>query len=233
VSEHNDFIDKIPENKPVRIFLPVTDSEERLRLSCVFQKGKTPHFSLVFNQGILPVDRIDKNASVIITVDLAGQIASIEAKILEISNGQTLGMIVLKTISHEQMREFFRVDCTLPILLRSVVPVEFGTEESKWKLTGTTVDLSGSGLRASFTSPPPENKQIRIELSLPTAVPIIVNILASPVRITQLTDKLWDAAYHFDDIDDEDRDNIIGCCLIAQRRLLRLKVKIKNSTGAF
>ena len=233
MSEHNDFIDKIPENKPVRVFLPVTDSEERLRVSCVFQKTKAPYFSLIFNPGTLPVDRIDKNASVIITVDLAGQIASIEANIIDILNGQTLDMVVQKTISHEQMREFFRVDCTLPILLRSVVPEAFGTEESKWKLTGTTVDLSGSGLRASFTSPPPENKQIRIELSLPTAVPCIVSILASPVRITKLTEKLWDAAYHFDDIDDEARDNIIGCCLIAQRRLLRLKVKIKDGTGAF
>ncbi len=233
MAEHIEFIKKIPEDKPVRIFLPVKDSVERLRLSCVLQKTESQRFTLIFTSGTLPVSRIDQDAPVIVTIDLSGQTVSIEANITKIANNQTLEMVVQKTMNHEQMREYFRVDCTLPIRLRSLVPEEFGTEEGKWSLTGTTVDLSGSGLRASFTSPPPANKQVRLELSLPTAVPSIVNILTSPVRITQLTKKLWDAAYYFDDITDEDRDSIIGCCLIEQRRLLRLKVKIKENRGNF
>lgn len=168
-------------------------------------------------------------AAIVISLDISGQAISLEAKILNAANPQTLEMVALKTISHEQMREFFRVDCTLPLLLKSIVPEEFETPEDIWKISGTTIDLSGSGLHASFAAPPPENTQVRIHLSLPTAVPSIVNILASPTRISQLTEKSWDAAYHFDDIRDEDRDSVIGCCLIAQRRLLRLKVRVKDN----
>ncbi len=229
MSEQTDFMNKIPDNKPVRIFLPIKNSEESLRLNCVLQKTDETHYSLLFNSGTLPVEHLDLNASIIITLDISGQAVSIEAKIVTIANPQTLEVVTIKTINHEQMREYFRVDCTLPLLLKSIVPEEFGTPEDKWKIIGTTADLSGSGLRASFTSSPPKNTQVRISLSLPTAVPSIVTILASPVRISKLTDKLWDAAYQFDDVTDEDRDTIIGCCLVAQRRLLRLKVKVKDN----
>jgi hypothetical protein len=229
VSEQSDLIDKIPDNKPVRIFLPIKNSEESLRVNCVFQKTDSTHFSLLFNQGTLPVEHLDMKASLVISLDISGQAVSIEAKLVKIANPQTLEMVILKAINHQQMREYFRVDCTLPLLLTSVVPEEFGMPEDKWKISGTTVDLSGSGLRASFTSLPPKNTQVRVRLSLPTAAPSIVSILASPVRISQLTEKLWDAAYHFDDITDDDRDAIIGCCLVAQRRLLRLRVKVKDN----
>lgn len=229
MSEQADFINKIPDNKPVRIFLPIKNFEENLRLNCVLQKSKSPHFSLLFNPGTLPVEHLDMTAAIVISLDISGQAISLEAKILNAANPQTLEMVALKTISHEQMREFFRVDCTLPLLLKSIVPEEFETPEDIWKISGTTIDLSGSGLHASFAAPPPENTQVRIHLSLPTAVPSIVNILASPTRISQLTEKSWDAAYHFDDIRDEDRDSVIGCCLIAQRRLLRLKVRVKDN----
>ena len=226
--EQIDFMKKLPDNKPVRIFLPLKDSEESLRLNCVLHKLAKPHFELIFLKGALPIDRLDQSSSVIISLDISGQAVSLEANTVEIVNDQTLKMVVQKIISHEQMREYFRVDCTLPILLKSVVPEEFDVPEEKWKITGTTVDLSGSGLRASFTSPPPENTQVRMDLALPTTVPSIVSLLATPVRISKLTEKLWDAAYQFDGVTDEDRDAIIGCCLVAQRRLLRLKVKVKD-----
>ena len=229
MSEYINFIDKLQDNKPVRIFLPLKNSEESQRVNCVLQKLAPPHFELVFLKGVLPLDRFDQNASIIISLDISGQAVSLEANTVEIVNDQTLKMVAQKSISHEQMREYFRVDCSLPIQLKSVVPEEFDSPDEKWRIPGTTVDLSGSGLRASFTSPPPENTQVRMELALPTAVPTVVNILASPVRISQLTEKLWDAAYRFDDVSDEDRDTIIGCCLVAQRRLLRLKVKVKDN----
>ena len=227
--EQIDFIENISENKPVRIFLPLKDSEESLRISCVLHKLPTPYFHLIFSKGTLPVGQFDQSSSIIISLDISGQAVSLEAKTLEIVNDQTLKMVAQKTINHEQMREYFRVDCTLPIQLKSVVPEAFNVPDEKWVISGTTVDLSGSGLRASLTSPPPENTQVRMNLALPTAVPSIVNILASPVRISKLTNKLWDVAYHFDEVSDEDRDTIIGCCLVAQRRLLRLKVKVKDS----
>jgi hypothetical protein len=229
LTENSDFIKKIPDNKPVRIFLPIKDSEERIRLNCVFSQTEPPHFSLLFRPGDLPVHKIDLSTSVIINLDISGQSYSLEAKITGIINNQTLDLVPQKTINHEQLREYFRVDCTVPILLRSIIPEEFNVEESNWTISGTTVDLSGSGLRASFTKVPPENTQVRLELALPNTETTIVRTIASPVRISKLTEKLWDVAYQFDQIDDEDQDAIIGCCLVEQRRLLRLKVQVKGN----
>ena len=229
MTDQNDFLAKISDNKPVRIFLPIEHSEERLRLHCVLQKTKAPHFTLLFKPAILPTQQIDVKSSVIINLDVKGQSFSLESNIVKILTSQSLEMIAQKTISHEQLREYFRVDCTVPILLKSIVPPEFENSKTSLKISGTTVDLSGSGLRASFSTEPPADTQVRIELALPTAEPTIVKVIASPVRISKLTEKLWDAAYQFDEIEEEDQDAIIGCCLVAQRQLLRLKVKVKSN----
>lgn len=229
MTDQNNILGTISDEKPVRLFLPVIDCDDRLLIQCVFKKEKGNHFVLLFKPGTLPVNKIDKDTSCLISLDEGGQSISLESKIIQVINNQTLEMVPQKTINHEQMREYFRVDCTVPIILKSTVPEEFGSPDDNWKILGTTVDLSGSGLRASFTTAPPKNTQVRLELALPTTETTIVKTLASPVRVSQLTEKLWDAAYQFDEIKDEDQDAIIGCCLVAQRRLLRLKVKIKGS----
>lgn len=230
VTDSSKFFLEIPNQKPVRLFLPVISNDDRLLIQCVFKKLDGKYFNLLFKSGTLPVDRIDIKPPCLINLDLGGQSVSLESNIVEVSDGQTLKMIAQKTINHDQMREYFRVDCTVPIILKSIIPEEFSNpEDDNWKISGTTVDLSGSGLRASFTTAPPAKTQVRLELALPTTETTIIKTIASPVRISQLTEKLWDAAYQFDEIEDEDQDAIIGCCLVAQRRLLRLKVKVKGS----
>ncbi len=229
MADLNTFFSNISDEKPVRLFLPVIDADNRLLIQCVLKKHKDNHFNLLFKPDTLPVTQIDKDTTCLINLDMGGQSVSIESNIISVVNDQTLEMVPLKTISHEQMREYFRVDCAIPIVLKSTIPEGFGEPEDNWKITGVTVDLSGSGLRASFKTAPPEDTQVRLELALPSSEPTIISTIASPVRITKLTNKLWDAAYHIDDIDDEDRDKIIGCCLVAQRRMLRLKVQVKNS----
>ncbi len=228
MTDTNSFLSKISDEKPVRLFLPVIDSDDRILLHCVFKRQQGDHFRLLFKRGTLPQERVDLDTSCLVNLDVGGKSVSIEGKVDGIIDKQTLEIQAVKIISHDQMREHFRVDCTVPILLRSVIPEEFGSEKDNWTIPGTTVDLSGSGLRASFTEAPPEDTQVRLEIALPTTETTIVKTLASPVRISQLTEKLWDAAYHFDEIEDEDQDAIIGCCLVAQRRLLRLKVQVKG-----
>ncbi len=229
MTELDTFFTKISDEKPVRLFLPIIGADNRLLIQCILKKKEGNHFNLLFKPMALPVQDIDKDISCLINLDMGGQSVSIESNIVQVINEQTLEMVPQKTITHEQMREYFRVDCAIPIIIKSTIPAGFGGPEDDWKIMGTTVDLSGSGLRASFNTAPPEKTQVRLELALPTAEETIVSTIASPVRITKITDKLWDAAYHIDDIEDEDRDKIIGCCLVAQRRMLRLKVQVRNS----
>lgn len=222
------YLDRIKENKSVRLFLPLKTQEERKLTHCVLEKIDTNHFLLHFKGESLPTADIDTNTTCLVNLDDAGQSISLECNIVDIVSPQLLKMIIGKTISHEQMREYFRADIAVPILLRSTVPEAFNTQNESWRISGTTVDLSGSGLRASFTQAPPLKTQVRIEIALPTADTTIIKTLATPVRVSKLTETLWDAAYHFDDITIEDQDTLIGCCLVAQRRLLRLKVQVKN-----
>ncbi len=223
-----DILDNIPDARPVRIFIPLLQSSELYRMQGVYQKSTPPRFSLLFTAGSLPIDAIDVQKPCIISVDMGGPTLSVEAMISEIANAQQLNMIVKKSMSHEQMREFFRVDATAQVIGSSFRPEFFGEEDQPWSMPGTTVDISGSGILASFASPPPMDSQTRLEITLPTARAETISVIAHPVRKQKISDNQYDVAYHFDDISIEDRDKIIGCCLLIQRRLLRLKVKVRQ-----
>jgi hypothetical protein len=223
-----DIIESIPDAKPVRIFIPLQNALERYRMQGVYQKSTPPRFNLLFKAGSLPLDAIDTQKPCIVTVDMGGPSISVEAMISEIADSQQLNMIVRKSMSHEQMREFFRVDATASVISSSFHPEFFGEEGTPWSMTGSTIDISGSGILASFTTPPPQDSQTRLEISLPTTRPETISVIAHPVRTQKISENHYDVAYHFDDITTEDRDKIIGCCLLIQRRLLRLKVKVKD-----
>lgn len=221
-------IQRIPDNKPVRIFLPLTGKSERYRTSCVFQQTEPPAFNLLFKSGELPVELLNTQELCIISIDMGGPNLSLEAKIKHIKNDQTLTMTLHKTISHEQMRDFFRVDATTSVISSSFHPQFYDKEGEPWAIQGETIDISGSGLLATFSEMPPEDKQVKLTISLPGDEPEILNLIAHPVRSEKSKDNQYLVAYQFDDIATEDRDKIIGCCLVIQRKLLRLKVKVKD-----
>lgn len=218
----------ITEQKPVRAFIPIINTVERYRASCILEKQSSNDFKLLFKVGTLPVDSIDTKESCLVSVDMGGPNFSIEARIKGIPNDQTLHMIVEKSINHEQLREFFRVDATTTIISSSFQPEFYSDNGEPWSLKGTTIDISGSGILAKFDANPPVDKQVRLAITLPAMEPETISVLASPVRIHQVSDNHFEVAYHFDDITTEDRDKIIGWCLIIQRRLLRLKVQVKD-----
>lgn len=216
----------IPNGKPVRIFIPLTNKTDRIRAQCIYQQTNPPKFSLIFKPGVLPVDDIDIIQLSIINVDLGGANISLEAKILNVSNSQTLEMIITKSINHEQMREFFRVDAVTNVISKSFETSVFDEKEQE-SIAGKTVDISGSGILAIFEDKPPQTEHIKLEISLPGEDVEIIKVFAHQVRVQALHDGRYEAAYHFDDITDEDRDSIIGTCLVLQRKMLRLKVQVK------
>ncbi|MDR3631039.1 MAG: PilZ domain-containing protein [Desulfocapsaceae bacterium] len=223
-----DDLDSIPDAKPVRIFIPLLHSKERYRMQGVYQKSTPPRFNLLFKAGALPVDAIDVQQACIVNVDLGGPSISVEAMISEIADPQQLNMIVRKSISHEQMRDFFRIDATAHIISSSFHPEFFGEQDTPWSLTGKTIDISGSGMLATFSQVPPMDTQTRLEITLPAPQPETISVIAHPVRMQKINDNQFEVAYQFDDISTEDRDKIVGCCLFLQRILLRLKVRVKE-----
>lgn len=227
MNDETDILQDVPDAKPVRVFLPIHDNKERYRVCGVYQKTEPPRFRLLFQPGVLPVDSLDISQPCLIIIDMGGPNISVEALITATTN-QTLEMIVSKLVSHDQMREFFRVDAATQVISRSFQPQLFSKADTPWSSKGKTIDISGSGILASFPDKIPSDEPIRLEISLPTDPPEVIKVLAHPVRVLQITDHRWEVAFHFVDISVEDRDKIIGCCLVIQRRLLRLKVQVRD-----
>jgi hypothetical protein len=229
MTSETDILQNIPKDKPVRIFLPLLNRPDRIRAQCLYQELDSPKFALIFKPGALPIDEIDIEQPCIISIDMGGPTISLEAMIYKVANPQTLQMIVRKSISHEQMREFFRVDTVTNVISKSFHTELFGDENKPWATKGQTIDISGSGILAIFNEKPQADRQIKLEITVPSIEPDVIKILAHQVRVQQLHDGCFEVAYHFDDITTEDRDKIIGCCLVIQRKMLRLKVQIKDN----
>ena len=217
-------LSSIPDGKPVRVFLPLRNSRERLRLQGLCREISPPKFSLLFPPGTLPLNEIDSQQSAIISVDMGGPTLSLEAKILEIDGTQTLRMILQKSINHEQLREFFRIDAVTGVIATSLQRSASGS--APWTLNGESLDISGSGILVLFPQCPPEDKQARLTISLPITDDPPITAIAHTVRVQRQDDGHCEVAYHFDDISMEDRDRIVGHCLVLQRKMLRLKVQV-------
>lgn len=222
-------LQSITDGKPVRVFLPLLNRSERLRAHCICQDIRPPKFSLAFKAGVLPIDDIDTNQPCIVSIDMGGPTLSLEAMIQELVSPQVLQMILQKSINHEQMRDFFRIDAVTKVISSSFRTQFADQNNEPWSIQGETIDLSGSGILAIFPSPPPTERQVQLQIFIPSAEPETVTVIAHQVRVQQQDDGRYEVAYHFDDIDNDDRDKIIGCCLVLQRKLLRLKVQIQQN----
>ncbi len=103
---------------------------------------------------MLPIDDLDIKQPCIISIDMGGRTISLEATIQQIVNPQTLQMVVQKSISHAQMREFFRVDAETSVISKSFHTELFSDKNKPWSTRGQTIDISGSGLLAIFDEKP-------------------------------------------------------------------------------
>ena len=218
---------KIPDLKPVRVYLPIKNNNQRYRTQAVYKSISPPRFELRFQPGVLPLDNLDRQKNCLVNVDFGGPNISMEASIGSVSP-QALGMKAEELVSHAQMREFFRVDAVTEVISKSFQPEFFSSQGRTWALSGKTIDISGNGILAAFSEKPPGDDLVRLEISLPESGGEIIKLLARQVRSQKIDDRQWETAFHFQDISSEDRDRIIGCCLEIQRRLLRLKVDALN-----
>ncbi|MFP7756367.1 flagellar brake protein [Thermodesulfobacteriota bacterium B35] len=219
---------KIEDGKAVRVALPIKDEVEKRRISCVYRAEEPPRFSLLFTPGSLPAERIDRHRKCMVLIDIAGQSVSLAADIESIPDKETLTLVARDVISHQQMREYFRVDVSTPIVAAPLLPLGSGDEEEAWRLTGETIDVSGSGLLAVFPEPLEKDRQVRVDLVLPSGDGEVVQMVGHVVRTRKIRSDRYHVGLHFDLIDSDTRDKIMACCFDIQRRHLRLKVQVKD-----
>ncbi len=223
------FFSKITDQKTVRVTLPLTDQIGTERLICVYGTNDPPVFFLYFPKGDLPVNHIDVHRKCVVTADFGGQFISITANINKISNEQTLQLSAVEVVTHEQFRDYFRVDANTPVTAASIQKKYGYSQEPPLHLEGETLDISGSGCLCIFKQPLDEGKKLLINVALPTDLNEIIRLVGHVVRCKKVKKDLYHVGLHFDQITSEDRDKIIGSCFALQRRHLRMKVEVSPS----
>ncbi len=139
-----------------------------------------------------------------------------------------LEIVVVEYSGMNQNRDFCRVHVNADITI-TANSILSGKQNGEVVLTGRAIDLTGSGILVSLSEKPPAADQVSLEISLPTDPPEQIKIEAHPIRTIHTSDNQWKVAYRFDIISEEERDKIIGFCLVEQRRRLRLDHGIRGS----
>ncbi|PIE56950.1 MAG: hypothetical protein CSA34_01225 [Desulfobulbus propionicus] len=222
----NDLFNRIKNGKAVRVALAVLDSNEKERYNCVLNTLELPSFSLTFPTGALPVERIDRNRSCVVLIDLAGQSISLTATITTIPNRQTMLLTGQEVVDHEQLRDFFRVDVVTPVKA-TPLPLTNGDDNSCC-LTGETVDFSGNGLLACFNTSMETDSLFQLEVKLPPHGLDVAQMIGRVIRSIAVKDNRYQVAFYFEEIAPETRDKIMACCFKIQRNHLRMRVRVRQ-----
>ncbi len=223
------FLEKIPDGESTRAAVPMLGQDEEARVNGFYRKKEPPVFSLILpDDTIVRTDKVDTSRVCMVTFDFNEQTITAIADILDADDLRTLNLRARETVSRNQARDFFRIDGTTKVIASSLIPEQMAYEGEHWRLSGDTIDLSGSGLLCAFTEPLEEGQRVKIELTLPTRGMEMVEAFGHVVRCRKMNDGTYHIALHFDDINSENQDKIMAYCFELQRRYLKMRVQVKN-----
>ena len=217
-----ELLDRIKDHAQAVADIPANDGES-YRCKAVLVKRTAPTIELVFPPDSWEESKLSLGADCNLEVEHEGQAINLIARLDKVSGNRRLQFTAREPVSPETLREYFRVLINLPIEASYVA----GPREVKaktWKMVGTTIDLSGSGVLAVFAERPPSTHNIQLVISMPENEPSVV-CLADMIRTYRLRKNRYQVAFHFEVISSKTRDQIISCCLQEQRRQLRENIQ--------
>jgi len=188
---------------------------ENYRCKAVLVKKEYPTVELVFPPNSWEESNLSLGSECTLSIEHDGRDINILASLDKVTSDRRLQCTANEPISLESLREYFRVLINLPLEARYIA----GPKEVKaktWKMVGTTIDLSGSGVLALFSEKP----ATQLVITMPEDDSSIV-CLADVVRTYRLRKNRYQVAFHFEVVSSKTRDQIISCCLQEQRRQLR------------
>ena len=218
MSKITEIFQKINDHAPAIVDIPARNGED-YRCKAIFIKKEYPAIELIFPPNSWEENNLVLGSECTLAVEHDGRDISILACLDQVTNNRRLQFTAKEPVSVESLREYFRVLINLPIEASYIA----GPREVKaktWKMLGTTIDLSGSGVLALFSEKPPTTHNIQIVITMPEDEPSIV-CLADVVRTYRLRKNRFQVAFHFEIVSSKTRDQIISCCLQEQRRQLR------------
>lgn len=218
----NDVLDKLNDNAHTTVDLP-GDGDECFRSNALLIKKENPHLELLFPPDAWNARDLKLGSDCTLVVEHNGRQINLVARLDSVVNDRRLSFTAREPLSPESLRDYFRVSISIPIEASYVAGLKEINARS-WKLSGTTLDMSGSGVLALFSEKPHSNNRIQLVINpSPTEAPIIC--LAHVVRSYRVRKNRYQVAFHFENVTPRTRDLIVSCCLQEQRRQLRENVE--------
>lgn len=218
----NDILDKLNDNTSTVVDLP-GNGDECFRSNALLIKKDNPHLELLFPPDSWHARDLKLGSDCTLVVEHNGRTINLVARLDSVVNDRRLSFTAREPLSPEALRDYFRVSISTPIEASYVAGLKEINAQS-WKLTGTTLDMSGSGVLALFPEKPRSNNRIQLVITVsPEEAPIIC--LAHVVRSYRVRKNRYQVAFHFENIPPRTRDQIVSCCLQEQRRQLRENVE--------
>ncbi len=218
----NEILEKLNDNAPTVVDIP-GKREENFRCKALFIKKESPALELVFPPHSWEADNLEIGSDCNLAVEHNGLTVNLIARLDAVVRERRLSFTAREPVSPEALRDYFRVSINTAIEASYIA----GPKETKtrtWKMIGTTLDLSGSGVLAIFAEKPPSNHRIQLVITISGEENPIV-CLANVIRSYRIRKNRFQVAFHFENISTKTRDVIISCCLQEQRRQLRENVQ--------
>ena len=221
----DDILNNLNESSHVVVDI-ASNKEEAIRCKALLIKKDSPLLELVFLPNSWEVDDLKIGGNCNMVIEHKGNTVNLIARLDSIAGPRRLHFTAKEPVSPESLRDYFRISTNLPIEASYIAgPQEVNTQT--WKMSGTTIDLSGSGVLALFNEKPPSNNRIQLVITAPNeATPIVC--LGNVIRAFRIRQKRYQVAFHFDFLNSENQDKIIACCFELQRRNLRMRVQVRN-----
>lgn len=222
VAKIDEILDKLNDNAPTVVDIP-SDQGDALRCKALLIKKEPPLLELLFPPNSWTEADLKMGAYCNLAVEHKGLAVNLIARLDNIVGNRRLHFTAREPVSPEALRDFFRVSINTQIEASYFAgPQEVKTQT--WKMVGTTIDLSGSGVLALFAEKPPSSNRIQLVISMPGDEASIV-CLANVVRCYRLRKNRYQVAFHFENITAKTRDQLVSICLQEERRQLRENVR--------
>ncbi len=218
----DEILEKLNDNASVVVDIPST-KEEDLRCKAMLIKRESPLLELLFPPDSWTTTDLKFGANCNLVVDHKGTSVNLIARLDSAVGDRRLHFTAREPVAPEALRDFFRVSINATIEASYIA----GPQEVRvhsWKMLGTTIDLSGSGVLALFPEKPPSNNRIQLIITTSADAPPLV-LLANVVRSYRLRKNRYQVAFHFETLTEKNRDQLLSFCLQEERRQLRENVR--------
>ena len=208
------------EPKVLEASIPLLHSR-KLQLRGVARVSNPPKIEITLPPGQFPGNEIDRAEKCLLYIDAIGATIILITAIDAIENNRVLKLTNLESISHEQKREFFRIDAQMAVEALKHPPLP----EDR-NCTGVSINISGNGILVSLLKPMPVDQKMKLRISLPEPEATDIECIGRVVRSDKWKQDKYRVAFNFTTIGEEDQDKIVSFCLAQQRKHIRLGVQV-------